>query len=72
MNIKKGDTVRVTEFCFTPDLRGRIGKVMRNPRNNHFIVKFPKDGQLYIFGGNEVSGIVLVILSGLISYWCFV
>ena len=58
MDIKKGDTVRVTERCLTPNLRGLVGKVVRKPRNNHFIVKFPRDGQLYIFGGNEVESAI--------------
>ncbi len=55
MNIKKGDMIRVTKLCLTPNLRGSVGQVVRKPRNNHFIVKFPRDGQLYIFGGNEVE-----------------
>ena len=55
MEIQKGDTVRITELCITPNLRGLVGKVVRKPRNNHYIVKFPRDGQLYIFGGNEVE-----------------
>lgn len=55
MNIKKGDMLRVTELCMTPNLRGLVGKVVRKPRNNHYIVKFLGDGQLYIFGDNEVE-----------------
>jgi len=55
MDIKKGTIVRVTELCLTPNLRGLVGKVVRKPRNNHFIVKFPRDSQLYIFGENEVE-----------------
>ena len=54
MTIKKGDIARVTELCMTPNLRGLVGKVVRKPRNNHYIVKFPGDSQLYIFSGNEV------------------
>ena len=56
MIIKKGDMLRVTELCMTPNLRGLTGKVVRKPRNNHYIVKFPRDSQLYIFGDNEVEG----------------
>lgn len=59
MNIKRGDKVRVTELCLTPYLRGLVGQVIQKPRNNHFIVKFPKDSQLYIFGDNEVESIEL-------------
>jgi len=55
MEIKKGDTIKVTELCFTPNLRGLVGKVVRKPRNNHFIVKFSRDSQLYIFSGNEIE-----------------
>ena len=39
----------------TPDLRGAVGKVARKPGNNHYIVKFPQDSQLYIFSSNEVE-----------------
>ena len=59
MEIKKGDIVRVTEFCLTPNLRGLLGKVVRKPRNNHFIIKFPGDSRLYIFGDKEVETIEL-------------
>jgi len=55
MPIKKGDIVRITELCLTPNLRGLVGRVVRKPRNNHYIVKFPKDSQLYIFRGYEVE-----------------
>lgn len=55
MEVKRGDKVRVTELCVTPNLRGAVGKVIRKPRNNHYIVKFPKDSQLYIFDGKEVE-----------------
>ena len=55
MYIKKGDKVRITEFCLTPNLRGLVGQVMRKPQNNHFIVKFPRDSQLYILADNEVE-----------------
>ena len=55
MEIQKGDTVKITELCLTPNLRGLVGKVVRKPRNNHYIVKFPRDSQLYIFGSNEVE-----------------
>ena len=54
MSIKRGDMIRVTGLCATPNLRGLVGQVVRKPRNNHFIVKFPGDGQLYIFASNEV------------------
>ena len=55
MSIQKGDTVRITELCVTPNLRGLVGKVTQKPRNNHYIVKFPRDGKLYIFGEKEVQ-----------------
>ncbi len=55
MTIKKGDIVRVTGLCITPNLQGLVGRVVRKPRNNHYIVKFPRDSQLYIFSGNEVE-----------------
>lgn len=55
MDIKRGTIVRMTELCLTPNLRELVSKVVRKPRNNHFIVKFPKDSQLYIFDGNEVD-----------------
>jgi len=34
--IQKGDTVKITELCMTPHLRGLTGKVVRKPRNNHY------------------------------------
>ncbi len=55
MTIQKGDMVRVTERCLTPNLRGLVGKVVRKPRNNRYIIKFPRDSQLYIFEGKEVE-----------------
>ncbi len=55
MTIQKGDMVRVTKLCMTPNLQGLVGKVVRKPRNKHYIVKFPRDGQLYIFGEDEVE-----------------
>ena len=55
MAIQKGGTVLITELCLTPNLRGLRGKVVRKPRNGHYIVKFPFDGQLYIFNEREVS-----------------
>lgn len=55
MAIIKGDIVRVTELCRTPGLRGLVGKVVKKPRNNHLVVKFPKDSQLYIFSDREVE-----------------
>ena len=57
MIIKKDDMVRITELCMTPNLRGLVGRVVRRPRNNHYIVKFPGDGQLYIFGSAEIANI---------------
>jgi len=55
MAIQKGDMVLITELCITPNLRGMFGKVVRKPRNNHYIVKFTGDGQLYIFSEKEVK-----------------
>ena len=59
MVIKKGDMVRVTKLCLTPYLRGMVGKVVRKPRNNQFIVKFQGGVQLYTFGIKEVEGVEL-------------
>ena len=53
--IKKGDMVRITKYGMTPNLRGEIGEVVRKPTNNHYIVKFRGDGNLYIFGEKEVE-----------------
>ncbi len=53
--IKRGDMVRITEQGLTPNLRGEIGKVVRVPTNNHYIVKFKGDSNLYIFGEKEVE-----------------
>ena len=55
MSIQKGDTIIVTELCLTPELRGLVGKVVREPKNNHYIVKFPRDSRLYIFSEKEVA-----------------
>ena len=55
MPIQKGDTVTVTKLCVTPNLRGLVGKVAQKPRNNHYIVKFSGDSQLYIFSEKEVA-----------------
>ena len=55
--IQKGNEVRITENCMTPFLRGYVGKVVRVPRNNHYIIKFIGIGELYIFGEKEVEKI---------------
>ena len=60
MAIEKGDNVTITELALTPDLRGLTGTVMRKPRNSHYIVKFAGDGNLYIFGEEEVKSVALV------------
>ena len=55
--IKKGDMVRITEHGLTPNLRGEVGKVVRKPTNNHYIVKFEGDSNLYIFDEEEVESV---------------
>ena len=55
MAIEKGDNVTITELALTPDLRGLTGTVMSKTRNGHYIVKFAGDGNLYIFGEEEVK-----------------
>lgn len=55
MKIQKGDVVTITDLCITPHLKGLIGKVMRKPSNNHYIIKFTGDSRLYIFEDKEVK-----------------
>lgn len=52
--MKKDDMVMVTELCVTRSLWGLVGKIVRKPRNKHYIVKFPRDIQLYIFSESEL------------------
>ena len=54
MIIQKGSLVQIVR-CATPMLNGLVGKVVRKPRNSHYIVKFVGDGQLYIFSDTEIK-----------------
>jgi hypothetical protein len=56
--IQKGSFVEITAECSTPKLWGLVGVVVRVPRNDHYIVKFKRDSNIYIFASKEVKEIL--------------